>query len=279
MGNRQEAELRAEHYSVSQVELFEACPRSWVIQKCLGLAKDQSTASLKGGLGHGLVERYYKTGTLPSPKDEMGRQVIAHVQALPPWILRSNPKVEVEKFWKLSLPVAPAWWVDLLGYMDLHLPPTNATKDMPVVMDHKFTGNLQYAKSVDYLKKEDIQSTTYCMWAMLHYKKTTCVGLWQYCQMTGAVKIEQRKFKVSIDEVTPRFTKTVQSIRHMYALRRHIRRLEDAGRSAEEILSEVVGNDRACMDYGGRSCRSHCHLHKEEAKDTDANSIIEGWFA
>lgn len=242
------AELKEAHYSVSQIEHAEACYRSWAFSKLEGLEKSTGRGAELGGKGHDHLEAYFKSGKVPNRQEVMGSHALGLIQAIgiPP----KHPGLEVEKFFKLEFPFEddPKKMV-ILGFMDLFL----LSKKGPIVFDHKFVTNLDWAKTAEHLTTEDVQSTLYMFWAMKMTGEASCRFQWNYSTHTGAQKIKIVRGRATLEQVLPRVEKSINTAKRLHKLKKlGVRALD------------IIPNLSACGDYGGRNCREVCGVTLED---------------
>lgn len=216
--------------SVSQVELADhgqhgGCLRRWWLERVQGFRPDQTGAQTEGELGHELLAEYLRTGAMPPPRVKMSKMVTAAINKgrLPApgsgliemrfdgqnkrdaggrWI----PVDRAKTFWLGGIP-----WDGFIDYQSLE-----PTDGVVIVLDHKFTSDLQYAKPAEDLI-ETVQMPVYCMVAAKRFQFCRVDGFWivhHYVCRRGTSSTLRRAF-VTLDQVLERRESILRVVERM----------------------------------------------------------------
>lgn len=259
------------HVSPSQLATYRLCPRKWAFSRLDGLRPPASGAQEFGSLCHARVERWLKTGEMPGD-DDIGKTVLQAIKKghLP----TPGPHLFIEH--KFSMPIEGVEDAEFHGYIDCVEPPAEISRGgvsegwtPPLLIDHKFTSDLRWAKTPEELKS-DPQALVYGAWARRKFSADEVTARWVYGAATG--KERPRK---------PSGTKAVEiTTSREQAAREWERLVADARRIVELVRIGGRANDvepvtSACNAFGGCPFRSNCSL---TAADRMAAGIAQ-WTA
>lgn len=159
--------------SASQISNYRDCPRKWWYQSILGLPTPQNASAALGEAVHGQLEKYLNDGTPPDTSKPEGRIAEAGLKFLPApgTVFTEVPMHGTDRNKKepgaddVPLPGAMPRLVvagmPVNGYIDV----LDVSADSPVVLDHKTTGDLKWAKTESDLR-EDVQMVLYGSYAL-----------------------------------------------------------------------------------------------------------------
>jgi len=142
--------------SASQGKAFLRCQSRWHWEKIGGFRGEETGAMRLGKRVHALLELYLRGERLPQDKEALAI-------ALPGMKYLPKPKsflgaVE-DRIYSTTLGCVP-----ILGFVDLYY----WQGDCLVIVDHKSTGNLQYALAPSEISR-DFQAMIYACWASLRW--------------------------------------------------------------------------------------------------------------
>lgn len=230
------------HYSASQVETFELCPRKWARQKLDGLVSPVEKPSLTLGKAvHAYLEAWLRDGTPIDTSTKAGKIALSGVQHLP---APKTPGMQVEA--KFSLISGGHL---LIGQKDVTF---EVVGKRPLVLDHKTTRNFRWAKSADDLK-DNAQAALYAADAMFHAGAPECDLQWTYYRTEGGRASHVVRARVTREDIAPRLRRTVESCDAMAAIRAR-------GLKARDIPM----NASACDAFGGCEFLPLCNPTPEE---------------
>ena len=150
--------------SASQIGTWTDCKRKWGFQYLDGIRSPPNPSAALGVRVHAVLEAWLRDGTafdLSTLEGQIASSGLAH--------LPMPGEAEVEKGFVVKTDAA-----SYRGYID-----ASFGGDPPTVLDHKTTGNLQWAKTEDDLRK-DIQATIYAAEAMSRTGKDAVELRWVY---------------------------------------------------------------------------------------------------
>jgi len=153
--------------SPSQFNTFADCKRQWWFQSVLGLSTPQRPSAALGEAVHAQLETYLDTGKQPDDT-EAGRIARAGLSLLPApgvvWTevsMSSHKREDRQKAALSGVPEMTLAGVRVNGFIDV----LDLSGERPLVLDHKTTSNLQYAKTADQLR-DDPQMVLYGSFAL-----------------------------------------------------------------------------------------------------------------
>jgi RecB family exonuclease len=272
-----------DYFSASQLENFNDCPRKWAWRYLEGIDAPSNQYAVFGLAVHGQIERYLKTGTPFDLTTDEGEAAMAGIHYLP------QPGTEgmtVEGQFVLT-----GWGHKFLGYKDVQVnrivgsgplpgraPITdqidpNKGKMIPLVIDHKTTGNFKWAKTADELKK-NIQAVVYATHAMVGTGAEACDLRWIYYKRS-------RPFQAKAVDVRVTRGDLESPLIDIKGLADSMAGIKNSGYRALDLPP----NPGACGSYGGCPYVRHCDLSPTEKvfalmsqADLDArkNAFLQG---
>jgi hypothetical protein len=243
--NRAKMAKMPKHSSASQIGTFDSCNRKWAFEKFFGWSSFSDSAR-NGVACHKQAERYLK-GKKLDRKFQFFPSLNAITEFIPEPMSRGL-KVE-EKF--NFLLYGHSGPIHVLGYVDWSLA---TSKNSIIIGDHKFTGNLSYAKDTKEKLMNDPQACLYTAWKYevgYDYFKLR----WNYTPFVkqGAggriktVKVLPVWVDVRHKDILPRMEKSYDSMVQMRELReRQIHPMD------------IEGNVESCGNYGGCPYLDYC---------------------
>ena len=159
--------------SASQIATYRDCARKWWYQSILGLQTPQNASAALGEAVHAQLEKYLNDGTPPDAEKPAGRIASAGLKFLPPpgtvftevSMHGTNRDKKEAGEGEVPLPGAMPRLVvagmPVNGYIDV----LDISADSPVVLDHKTTSDLKWAKTEADLR-EDVQMVLYGSYAL-----------------------------------------------------------------------------------------------------------------
>lgn len=133
--------------SPSQINSYNDCPRLWWYQSVLGLETPQRDSAALGEAVHAQLEAYMDKGTLPDESTEAGSIAASGISLLPEpetcWTELKMHDDDIHFRW----PPVVLSGIPVSGYIDL----CDITVTPPLVLDHKTTSDLKWAKTEEEL--------------------------------------------------------------------------------------------------------------------------------
>ena len=226
-------------YSASQIATFRDCARKWAWDKIESVPRPSNRYAERGTAIHALLEAWLKDGTPFDVSTDYGRIAAAGLPHLPPPGVAS-----VEGGFSLALASA-----DFTGYIDARWVEPDG---LPIVLDHKTTSNLAYAKTPEDLA-HDPQAMLYAAVAMRDAHAVAAELRWVYYEATARPRARKVSLRVLREHVTAELDvidETAREMNHVY---------QSGARALD--LAPTVG---ACDAYGGCPYVSHCNLSGQE---------------
>ena len=158
--------------SPTQITKWRQCQRLYAYEYVEGQRPPPSARQQFGTDMHKQLERWLRTGT-PPDQSPAGRTA---AQGIRPEVLPA-PSGALLVEHNIVIPGVHGG-VDIAGFADLVEPPT-LLRRWPLVVDHKSTSSLQWAKTPADLAT-DPQALIYALWAMLAFTVPTCEIRWVY---------------------------------------------------------------------------------------------------
>jgi hypothetical protein len=185
-------------YSASQIGTQRDCFTKWFMDQTLGLPRQDTASTLLGKKVHSELEAWLRDKKPPSHP---------RAKAMLPMLPLPSPAIKVEHEFRLLTPPGV-----VRGFMDVFIPnvhgvdlPYEGPPDpaVPLVMDHKTTSNLFYAKTKEDLLT-DPQAILYGMAARVFQKEAgqeipEFVDLnWNYVQTRGDPETKSVRLRQSL---------------------------------------------------------------------------------
>lgn len=216
------------HVSPSQIATYTTCPRQWFYNKVLGLPVPQKASAALGEKVHSTIEAYLESG------DPLDLHVVARPSQGKLDELRAlNPLVET----KMERPLRNG--LTFIGRIDL------LALSQRLVVDHKTTSDLKYAKSEEELQ-HDVQ--------MLSYAYEV------YCRNPGPEVRVAHNVLLTRGGPATRYTETTVSAPQILAGWSRIQDVTDEMIQTARLNSPAeVREDRSqCEKYGGCAFKDQC---------------------
>jgi hypothetical protein len=234
--------ILVDYVSPSAVETYCDCPRKWAHVKLGGAPKRQSKAAELGSAVHSQHEDWLLTGKPYDRTSRAGEIASCTLHLLP------DPGVAVvEQEILFSFETAKGV-VSLGGKLDAHW----IESGLPRVLDHKTTGDLQWAK----LEKSQLighpQAPIYALWAMGWYGTEWAELRWNYATTKGKPKPSPSWHVVHKSEVLPAVAAAADVALEILNL------VKAANEGRLTSAMQVEPNPEACANYGGCEFRPLC---------------------
>jgi hypothetical protein len=236
------------HVSPSQASRWDLCPRWWCYDRDPARRGPDKPAAAFGSRAHTIAENWLNHGTPPDGRTAEGACIFAGIEWLP---LPEEPGKVVEHMFREVIDgVEYTGRIDLLyGYEE---------RRIITVCDHKTTGDLKHAMTLDGIKPDgsydaekdfriDHQRVIYSHWAARFFDVEYVVAHWQYYRRKPplghpVVMVEHR------DEIAKKF-----DVIHR---RCSLPIIAAAGKEPEELPRNLA----ACGSFGGCPHRGECHV-------------------
>ena len=235
--------------SPSQVNTFRMCPRRYCWEYVWGM-RPPSTAKQQFGTDvHSHIENWLRTATMP-PATPSGRTALQGLHLLPAPDDRLVVEDKFKYFWTEG--------IDVGGLADVLVPPElSPVLGYPMVIDHKTTSDLRWAKTAEKLLV-DPQFLIYSVYAMLRWDVSDVVARWVY-YVASAPRNGARQPK-GVRAITARASANDPIFRS------HLARLTDdmkvihGIRIAKPDANKLPASPESCGAYGGCPHAERCKL-------------------
>jgi CRISPR/Cas system-associated exonuclease Cas4 (RecB family) len=216
------------HVTPSQIATYTTCPRQWWFNKVLGLPVPQKPSAALGEKVHSTIEAYLESG------DSSVLHVVARpAQAKLDELRALSPLVETKMQRALRNGLTFIGRIDLLALQQR------------LVVDHKTTSDLKYAKSEEELQ-QDVQ--------MLSYAYEV------YCRNPGPEVRVAHNVLLTRGLPTTRYTETTVSAPQILAGWSRIQDVTDEMLEVAQVATPAdVKEERSqCEKYGGCAFKEQC---------------------
>jgi RecB family exonuclease len=237
--------------SPSQVVKFRRCQRAYAFEYVEGITAPSSPKQQFGSSVHKELEAYLRQNTPPAatPEGEIARAGLV-------WLPTPGPELLVEN--KFTFPWGAA--IEINGIIDCAAPPGYACEE-PLVIDHKTTSDLKWAKTAAMLENDE-QAIIYSVWAMLHWNVQRVRARWVYYAATNPKNGPRkprgcRPIEVLFDSTSPAFAAKLD------ALARDIGEISIIRTFNKEGLS-LPPSPQSCRMFEGCFYSLDCNLTPED---------------
>lgn len=215
------------------------CKRKWAWSKLDGIKSKQHPSAKRGEEVHKVLEDWLDKGIPIDTTTAIGKIASKGLQFLP------LPGVgEVERWIELTVN-----GIMYHGKIDLRF----AENGRRVVLDHKTTTDLKWAKSEDDLRKDE-QGVIYAAHEMVEHDVQEVELRWvYYVTQEGKEKAKKVSLIVTREDVEPEFDKIEATAKEMEAI-------VEQNLKAKDLEPTVT----ACDAYGGCSYVDNCNLSSKE---------------
>lgn len=251
--------------SVSQAESFDpsqygGCNRRWYFERVEGHKQEESDSKTDGTMGHALLATYLRTGQGPVGRVRMGKAVRAAIAKgelpAPGSDLQVEQRFDGQPQYDASgahvpLDTAKTLWLGGVpwdGYIDLRF----RRSDVPVILDHKFTSDIEGKLTAVPSLLGTIQLPVYCMDSLRVWPDAKrFIIAHHYVSRSGEQSLLRREI-VTLDQVLEREEQITGLVREI-----------DLVRTARN-QNDVRFNREACTAFGGCPHQSRCSAFKEK---------------
>ena len=243
--------------SASQITTFRDCRRMWWFQSIMGLPTPQRASAALGEAVHAQLEKYLDDGTLPD-ESQAGKIAKAGLPLNPkPGTVWTEVSMSGKGRDRKDVPddevPVPGGMPRLIiagmpinGYIDV----LDVSANKPVVLDHKTTSSLDWAKTKDDLV-EDVQMTIYGSYAL-----DVCASMGVDADVVEAGHI------VYLTKGLPFAQRTTVNLtrEHLASERKKIAEtIEEMKETAKATTPAAVpGEASVCNKYGGCHFKDKC---------------------
>ena len=226
--------IAVKHFSISQLNKYEECPRKHYYQYVLGYESPSSDAQDYGKKCHSYLEQYLKGEINVFPTDWHGKTCTAALPYLPP----PNSGL-VEEYFKLELEnlVAP-----IIGYMDYCSYSDDVSK--AILLDHKIVSSDQYLLTPDKLAKTN-QIITYSKYILDQCNADSVEASYLYVKRGGswAKKVTVELGRDQVNESFQNVADGFEMLQKNYTT------------TTEENVPQILS---ACEKWGGCPFKDKC---------------------
>jgi hypothetical protein len=226
--------IAIKHFSISQLNKYEECPRKHYYQYVLGYESPSSDAQDYGKKCHSYLEQYLKGEINVFPTDWHGKTCTAALPYLPP----QNSGL-VEEYFKLELEnlVAP-----IIGYMDYCSYGSDVSK--AVLLDHKIVSSDQYLLTPEKLAKTN-QIITYSKYILDQCNADSVEASYLYVKRGGswAKKVTVELGRNQVNESFQNVADGFEMLQKNYTT------------TTEENVPQILS---ACEKWGGCPFKDRC---------------------
>lgn len=250
--------------SPTAVSKYRQCERLYAFEYNEGLRPPPSTKQEFGIAVHKQLERWLRDGVACDDTPE-GRTAYQGIEK--GWLPKPDSRLIVES--RFELPVRDG--LSVAGYIDCVAPP-EVTGEDPLIIDHKSTSDLRWAKTEEQLLI-DPQTLIYGMWAMLHFQCPTARARWLYYAATNPKDDSPRQprgakpVEVQLSNKSPAFMEGIQTLLADFEAMASIRAGNQPGLS-------FPPTPESCGAFGGCFHMERCNL---TASDRLAAYIEKGY--
>ena len=243
--------------SASQISRHDECKRAWWFQYVMGLPVPQKASAALGEAMHAQLEKYLNDGTLPDVSTPAGRIAAPGLKYLPkpgtvftevPMSDKKKRDTDPDPDDPLpgNMPKLVVAGMPVNGFIDV----LDLSGPHPVVIDHKSTSDLKWAKTEADLR-EDVQGTLYGLYAL---DVLAAMGVHADVVEFGHVVY------LTKGAPTAKATRVTLTREHLAS---EIRNLETKVNEMKVTAqartpASVEGNASACRNYGGCHFRDKC---------------------
>jgi len=226
--------IAVKHFSISQLNKYEECPRKHYYQYVLGYESPSSDAQDYGKKCHSYLEQYLKGEINVFPTDWHGKTCTAALPYLP-----SPNSGLVEEYFKLELKnlVAP-----IIGYMDYCSYGDDVSK--AILLDHKIVSSDQYLLTPDKLAKTN-QIITYSKYILDQCNADSVEASYLYVKRGGswAKKVTVELGRDQVNESFQNVADGFEMLQKNYTT------------TTEENVPQILS---ACEKWGGCPFKDKC---------------------
>ena len=226
--------IAVKHFSISQLNKYEECPRKHYYQYVLGYESPSSDAQDYGKKCHSYLEQYLKGEINVFPTDWHGKTCTAALPYLP-----SPNSGLVEEYFKLELEnlVAP-----IIGYMDYCSYGDDVSK--AILLDHKIVSSDQYLLTPDKLAKTN-QIITYSKYILDQCNADSVEASYLYVKRGGswAKKVTVELGRDQVNESFQNVADGFEMLQKNYTT------------TTEENVPQILS---ACEKWGGCPFKDKC---------------------
>ena len=221
--------------SASQTERYDRCQMRWALEKLFGVQTPQHPSAQLGTEVHSILEHWLKSATPPDKKTKQGHIASRMIKHLPP----PGTGVTERKFYFVTdAGIAFTGYIDWSGIWD------SGSGHWPTVIDHKTTGNLEYAKTELDLPN-DVQALTYTVAGCLGFQVEHMQLLWNYGstkKVQGEYETKPVRARTYLPIVTKQFSEVIDPL---------CAEIVWHTENPADHPSRYLRNPNACDDYGG----------------------------
>lgn len=223
--------------SASQLDLFSSCMRKWAFRYIDKIELPPHPSAAKGSRVHATAEQYLKTGFIDINTEE-GSILLPGLEHIPPPLY---PGMQVE--YRFGTQIGDTW---VRGIKDVWIP------DGPLVLDHKTTSNLQWAKTATDLLT-DTQAGVYAHNALQETNSDAVNLRWVYYTTKRPHVAHVVDATITRDQLAP-VQENINATGQLIQL----------GRKSDLRAIDYPPNPDECDSYGGCPFVGRCHPFKEE---------------
>ncbi len=251
------APITIQYISPSALETFAACPRKWAWSKIDRIPKVQGAGAALGEAVHKQHEGWLRDATPYDMTTRAGELAMATLPLLP---APRSGHVEQEITFEYQ-------GIKFGGKIDWNGPdqPPPHPASRAVVLDHKTTTDLAWAKLQRAELLEHPQAPIYGKWATLAYCTEWVEFRWNYVETkrkTGTPATAKSWHLVHRDEIDQHMVEPVRVARELL----HVVQVANAERAAGRPFTakDVPYNASHCGAFGGCPFRDRCDLSPQE---------------
>jgi len=197
------------YFSSSAVDKYRRCTRLYAFEYNEKIKPPSSDKQEFGLKVHKKLEKWLKEGKYPddSPEGLTAKQAIDKG-----WLPEPNPKLLIEDMFVFSIRKG----LGIAGYVDCMVPP-ELTGIEPLVIDHKSTSDLRWAKTEEELLVNP-QVIIYCVRAMLKFNVPKVRARWIYYAASNPKDGSPRKprgvkpVEVIVSNKDPKVIETIEQL-------------------------------------------------------------------
>ncbi len=246
-----------DYVSPSALETFAACPRKWAWVKLDRVPKTQGAGAVLGSAVHEQHERWLRDATPYDLTTRAGELALATFSWLP---APMTGNVEQE----ITFDYEGIRFGGKIDWNGVDQPPPHPAS-RAVVLDHKSTSDLAWAKLERAELLEHPQAPIYGKWATIEHQTEWVEFRWNYVETkrkTGTPRTERSWHLVHRDEIDQHMVEPVRVARELLHVVQVANHERAAGRPFGAL--DVPYNASHCGAFGGCQFRDRCNLNAQE---------------
>ena len=253
--------------SPSQIDRWDQCKRWWAFQYIAGIRSPSHSSAVLGSLVHAHLESWLSSGIPPGSKlaterngkpIEASRGMQAKAIQIAQRMIRHLPPPGIATT-ERSFYLTTQRGHHYTGFIDFSFDGRLyqiVDFPVPVVGDHKSTGNLKYAKTEADLHN-DLQGVIYALAGFLGFEIEDLLLFWNYGTTKGRdPQTHPVKTRVTLPSVLEKFENVIEPVAEEILWHRRAK--------TDPLLFPLPPKLKACSAYGGCPHQKRCNISSQE---------------